>query len=427
MSRGYEFHEFLSHWNIQRRIAKFDTPVGRRAKTIVDQGIDYFHCWLVDASVRAGGESGEMNWAAVEGRLIEHLWYIHGQPYYRVFPEYADMFGRTTLDVPCELLRAPYPSISLRFAKGAEPRFGRLAVTDVFLSVLTAAGIREIGARARRLPGHSHLTAFFEKLADRWDDEYDETRRYQLLVACEEPEPVETGLPADAFDDVPGHIGIGDRGRVFRSSGRLTPGRKVEEIAIAATTDPKAEIPDEHREDWQGAIDFATRVALSVCFLATGGDRLVEPDVLNKDFNAYLDAVNAKRLDEVKRLHDKATKVREGAVGYTVGKADAILGRRAYDVDTTATTDEKGRELKYRHYRQPHWQTFWTGKGRTTPVVRFIRLLVIRPDLPPPPEEPRRGYRTLKKKVQPREETDRGEGQPDPAPGVQAEPDLSHP
>jgi hypothetical protein len=64
------------------------------------------------------------------------------------------------------------------------------------------------------------------------------------------------------------------------------------------------------------------RLVVSVCFLATGGDRLVEPDVLSKDLAAY---VEVHRRDDRQRAGQIVQRaVRRGKKGWHVGQYERL-------------------------------------------------------------------------------------------------------
>ena len=60
------------------------------------------------------------------------------------------------------------------------------------------------------------------------------------------------------------------------------------------------------------------RLVVSVCFLATGGDRLVEPDVLSKDLAAYIEAQRRDDRQRVQQIVERAA--RRGKKGWHVGQ-----------------------------------------------------------------------------------------------------------
>jgi hypothetical protein len=65
------------------------------------------------------------------------------------------------------------------------------------------------------------------------------------------------------------------------------------------------------------------RLVVSVCFLATGGDRLVEPDVLGKDLAAYIEAQRRDDRQRVQQIVERAA--RRGKRGWHVGQQERSL------------------------------------------------------------------------------------------------------
>lgn len=270
---------------------------------------------------------------------LEQAWYDLGSPYYRVYPDYAAMFAETEIDVLSDYLRMPYFVFGVLFAKGHE---------------LVLAGMR--------------LRSF---LIARCRSEGSSLGSTELLIILQ---------TNDSNDEI---------STLFASHG-IVPGQTLRDSINASHVEHVAHGYPSPAVEVDSAV---LAIALSVCFLATGGDKLVEPDVLNKDFDAYLRAVNTRSVSEVSSLHAKATKTR-GRIGYSVGRSESLLGRRAYDVDTTTNTDNQGRELKWRQKRKAHFHTYRTGPGRQNREVKFIRMLIIRPDLPVRPEPLRVKART---------------------------------
>jgi hypothetical protein len=123
------------------------------------------------------------------------------------------------------------------------------------------------------------------------------------------------------------------------------------------------------------------RLVVSVCFLATGGDRLVEPDILSKDLAAYIEAQRRDDHQRVKQIVERAA--RRGKKGWHVGQHERFLGhgvRSHGDSNCHAS-------LQFQHQRRAHFRLLPSQK------VTFVRQATVRPDLPPPPVSAGVGYR----------------------------------
>lgn len=93
-------------------------------------------------------------------------------------------------------------------------------------------------------------------------------------------------------------------------------------------------------------------------------------------------------------LAAKARRTRNGRPGFTVGRHEAILGRRA---DGSRDDNEVGGGcgLPHQHQRKGHFHKYWSGPDRDRLTVKWVRQLTVRPDLPLAPDY-RYGERTLR-------------------------------
>jgi hypothetical protein len=116
------------------------------------------------------------------------------------------------------------------------------------------------------------------------------------------------------------------------------------------------------------------RIVVSVCFLATGADRLIDPEVLSKDLARYLEA-REREPATAQRLVEKAR--RRGKVGWNVGQHERVLhlGRPAHHEEGNGGA--RG-PLHYQHQRRAHFRLLPSRK------VTFVRQATVRPDLPAP-------------------------------------------
>lgn len=284
------------------------------------------------------------------------LWIEAGRPYYRIYPDYAEVFSRTKLDIPVKHIGSPYRSYSIRFMAGHEPVFDKVTIQTLHVMLVRHAYVFASLPDVTESPikEESDLSSLYVRLNGTIED-----RDRESVIML----PFRDG--ADEF--------LSDR------------------LASMA----KRREGDHPAETYSDLMIKLFSVALSVSFLATGGDKLVEPDLLNKDFPAYLAAVNRKDWTEVRAIGDKSHRQRNGQPGFTIGREETLLGRRAEN-----RADEEvgeGRELAYQHQRKGHFHKFWTGPGRDQLVVKWVSQLTVRPDLPLPPTE-RVGARTLDSK-----------------------------
>lgn len=94
-------------------------------------------------------------------------------------------------------------------------------------------------------------------------------------------------------------------------------------------------------------IKDVVRMVLSCCLLShNAADELINPLVLNDDIEKYNQTKDYKYIEKA---------IRRGKYGFDVGRLIELSP----------------------HYRQPHLALFWTGEGRTKPVIKMRRGAII--------------------------------------------------
>ena len=318
----------------------------------------------------AGRELTDVEGVDHTAQMIEASWYASGRPYYRIFPPYIDVFSRTSLNVPCKYIKTPYASFVIRFPQGHEPLLQSQPVRALLVSLLP--------------PDPAKRSA--------------ETHRDAMLV-----------LSVQASRE--GQQNSGSSRSAFSSpllGFRLYEDRTVDEAIHHGVAESKTllltkqgqRMDDGHALTRIEAFDPLLRIAVAVMFLATGGDKVISPDVLGADLAKYLEAVRCQDQATLRRLQDKAVR-RRGQLGFTVGRehyaTEGILGRTSQGLSSGNAEASRGRELSYQHQRCGHLHLYWTGPGRATPEMKFVSQITVRADLPPSQvaEGKARGFRTL--------------------------------
>jgi hypothetical protein len=349
------FHTFQDYYTTD--LATLTHQIGaKRAKQQLGAPAVYY----TDELDRLYAERGTGREWTAGGMMLsaEALWWHNHKPYYRVYPDYAKIFSRTQLDVQVKVIEAPYSSFTVHFQRGHEPEYGDICVE----SMLVMYGL------------HRDLLKGLDYYADQPIDS--DGRSLLVMNAVREL--------------ATGHRKKGTSLLYLGEDPELVLGEKLKNLATTAAIDTG--LPLRH----QDMVKDLFSIAVSVCFLATGGDRLVEPDVLNSDFRSYLDAVNKRDLPAARSLGAKAQRVRNGQPGFVIGREESLLGRR----DEYRKDGELGggTELHYQHQRKGHFHKFWTGPNREQLTVKWVRQTTVRPDLPLPPDV-RGGSRTLDSKA----------------------------
>lgn len=364
------FHEYETQWAKSRRENRrlFSDMIASSGETAARNA---FYYTSVDNAVYDSPSNFTVGAASTLGG-VEQAWYTVGRPYYRLYPDYVKIFERTSLDFPVRYFEVPYRSFVIRFARGQEPRIGGVPVGSLLVSKMTFSDC----VRAVLTQPDGTLHPDVNRVLDTDPDWA--ARGDRLVISPSYIWPPAGNAPAVMTVEL--------------DNPDISVDQSIEEGRFGRRARPELDRPDIDLDD---LLRRLVRVAVSVCFLATGGDALVDPDVLNDDFSAYLAAVNRRDGSSVKILHDRATSVR-GSIGYTVGRPEAVLGRRAVG-GGDASVD--GDELRYQHQRSAHFHRYWVKdeSGARRMVVKFVRQTTVRPDLPAKPDElSRPGSRTLR-------------------------------
>jgi hypothetical protein len=249
----------------------------------------------------------------------EIAWLKNGRPYFKIWPNIIPLLTNIGIDVPISHLRVPFSAFVLRLPINENP----LAADHdhPVRSVLVLQGQLPSGVRA-------------------------------IVLWVDVGENIRDG----------GHCDLS----YFRLE--CHPDRTIEESLNPKSVEvPGLDLQDDLR-------DKLLRLAVSVCFLATGSDRVIEPDVLSKDFATYIEAHRKADSEKVRTIEARA--VRRGKLGWNVGHRERI--RPLTSRQGKGEQSESHAALAHQHQRRAHFRVLSTGK------VTFIRQATVRPDLPPP-------------------------------------------
>lgn len=366
-----KFHEYRDEYSRflqQHKLKSKDCPPA----TVYDR-------MLADGTIAklVLAEREDADWFATKNLMLclsEIDWINSNRPYYRIYPEYAEIFSCTELDIPLRHLMAPYRNFCIRLAEGAEfsiHGFKIGAVLFTFCQLKDMLGDLREGFERKASQDGKDL-----RLEQWWM-----CFRYHVVVPSGHRQNV--GLLA-AWPDQEDVLNMTLDDYMHRRFGTVPQ------------SNPNWKMRMDVGEPDPESIKLL-RLALAVAFLGAGNDRLIERDVLHADFNLYLDAVNRKDATKVQQLHDKAVKKR-GEIGFTVGREEALLGRRS----SGARLDQElgdGKELKYQHQRKGHIHKYWYGPGKSKLKMQWTKQVTVRPDRPLNPNKVR-GVKTLESKEQ---------------------------
>lgn len=260
----------------------------------------------------------------------EAAWIELGRPYYKVWPEVVPLLTAVGIDIPATYLQVPFAAFVLRLPKTDNP-----LIVDEQHPIRSVMVIEGVGKNDSRV----------------------------IVLWLDIGERESNGVPMLTWTRLD-----------------CLPNRTIEEAFVGKVTPglPGLTVSDELK-------DRCLRLAVSVCFLSTGMDRLIEPDVLSKDLASYIESRQKGDEEKSKTIEDRA--IRRGKRGWNVGQYErlrTLVSRSGNETADEATT--RG-TLTHQHQRRAHFRLLASNK------VTFIRQATVRPDLPPPDRAPGYGLR----------------------------------
>lgn len=274
--------------------------------------------------------------SSVNQVLAEKHWYLDGKPYFKVWPSMIDEFTTTRLDIPCEILKQPYTAFCIYLPK--EP-------------------ILDFHDKGQHWQVKSMLVYFSEA---------------SIVASGELEDSLEATVWIDIGEEDNGVPVLTYRHAIFSGSGT------IEEAFAKLPPDPVEFGVAMPREITEACV----RLAIATCFLASGGSRVLERDILSRHLDAYLKEPQQSPL----RAKWEAKSLKYGLGGWHVGRGrqerELHLGGKSYH---DALRESGGRSLFYQHKRRGHFRVVRFGPQKQQARVDWQDELVIRKDLPPKP------------------------------------------
>jgi hypothetical protein len=249
----------------------------------------------------------------------EHDWYDCGRPYYNLYPAVETMLVDVSLDIPMRMVKMPETAIAISFAeKGIEQRPGNLMT----------------------------ITAYFRKAEHRGKLVRELTVIYSSSVEFNGAEPDEDGRLTGSFNMV---LDYYDH----------TADEAMQALMDRSKSVHEADLVSPSLDNEQAAMRFSLKMVLGVSMLAQSPG-FIQAIPLSKDLVKWNEGDEETR----KRLIEKAVKRRGGQKAFSVGKE---------------LEEQVQRGEMSPHFRRPHLATFWTGKGRSTPIMKLRAGAVVKP------------------------------------------------
>jgi hypothetical protein len=269
-------------------------------------------------------------------------WYRNGKPYVKIYPQMAAKLAKTSLDIPGNLLKMPFPSFEIRLPKTNNP----------FAASSTTREARSIFV-----------------LRDNW--------RFRLNSAKE-------------FDQLAIWVDYGDSEDERLSNGEIYHQPTFAYVHIKLDTectiaegreqsyDSSFVVSDKHptREE----LDALLSLTVSTAFFLAGQHQTVCPDIPTKLVEKLRKAQSDGDQGAVSEIMKKARK--SGMGGYTLGR-EVELPRQQIEWSGDATHSFAQR---FSHVRSGHLRMQAIGpRGSNQHKVIFIEPTAVRPDLPMKP------------------------------------------
>jgi len=278
----------------------------------------------------------------------ESYWEDAGRPYYKIHPEMVQMLIKTNLDsIPSQFIETPQNSVLFRFANDIPIRYTTGGVT-----MLSDEVINKYPVYARSVLFHRH-------------------------------QKTETATNLDEiviFIDEGFRQKINGIDRLLCNTIVLTL-RDDETIpqAIQRTIESEEQSEAIMLRSMRSRLENLFRVIIASGFLAnTPEDNLVVPDIINKDKNKYIDAVEKGDEEAIKVIVERAK--RRGHNGWNIGTNEIFMGEM--EPWSQKAGQPTGNELKHSHIRSGHPHAVRYGPGKKKVKIKWFRPTRVRKDLP---------------------------------------------
>lgn len=262
------------------------------------------------------------------GQIAEMDWFDDNRPFYNVYPVVEKLVRNTKLDVPVADLNFPRRALCFRFAKGHEP----LGINTALIKV---GAYNSNNATLFKTALQLNLSIFdWPLMSGAYTVNEDDKER--ALYFVRPPQNVDINGKAITIEQM---CAINVAANKF----------VLEENAFVLKENAPPESARHHAREM-----FLLRLVVFISLLADGDD-LITPAILAADQEKYTSADA-----EARRWLEK--------------RAETIQGR-GFDFGKTLQTESETSP----HWRNPHRALYWTGPGRTKPMLLKRQGCVVMP------------------------------------------------
>jgi len=285
------------------------------------------------------------------------------RPYYKVYPEVFEAVSGTTLDLAMEDWHLPFDVFEIRMPKTETPL---LPIDDG--SRVGVSSIQVFRHPERRFAQMIEAdTAMTYKYAQRYRPDLAPMFRFNKNIAIQ--------LNVRDFDTPqPGYQQF-LLGTITHYSGHTIRDATADVVERLVDACPANEF--ERIADW--AWEKSIKLALGVSLLATGSQKILQPDVLSKHLNAFNEMRAKGDTAGCKAIVAKARQ--KGKFGWNVGKPTDRRLPLSQNPSYPRSEGKGGRRI-WGSIRCGHWHKYRVGAGRKTVKIMWVNPTVVRPDLP---------------------------------------------
>ena len=273
--------------------------------------------------------------------LLEKAWRIVNRPYYNVYPVVHSLCSKTTLDIQWERISFPFSPLLFRFPVGHEPF--QIATALVYTVPPPNIGGWDYGElpvfdRHWAIDSHgfeSHTTPCGKICTRDMCKDARESCSYitTKTLVCNVQFATQNGLFAFSWS-------------LRSDSWQETVEETLSDYSAAPSRLEGKQHPSDVGLDAWGASEFLCRLSVLAALVGQGND-LITPEILARDTDRYEFASDTEK----EWIEGRAARV--NGRGFSFGK-------------------ELQRDSEFSpHWRNPHMALFWTGEGRSVPVLKL--------------------------------------------------------
>jgi hypothetical protein len=304
--------------------------------------------------------------------MMEYLWMRQGRPYYNIHPQLVSSLCKTNLDkIPASFIEMPnkFKNVCFRFSNPIPTRY----TDNNGVSLVVDDTIQDLPIYCR--------SALFT-IIDVNEASVDWLKQNKVDLSSPHFQGLAGSKQLNIFIDEGFRLKYEDVDRLMCNNISLIikPEQTIPEAIEENLRHLQATSPERYMFLAMGdRLTNLFRVIISAGFLAnTPEEGLVVPDVLTRDKDAYIAAVNRGDQEKMEEIVTRAKN--RDKFGYNVGTNEMFVGER--ELTKRDPSSITGRELEYSHIRGGHPHAVRYGEGKKLVKIKWYRPTRIREDLP---------------------------------------------